>query len=377
MDDLASSSNTPPALKRYPSIPIYVVEFHHEVLPHIYRSIGSKHLPLTGMTLVHFDSHPDMVIPKDMPADTVYRKEELFDALSIESWIMPAVYAGHFSRLVWIKPPWAEQMSNGQKVFNIGKLKGKGCIRVDCTESYFVSECAYARKEDLEELKEVTLDVQTLGHDFEQLAADVLHCPYVLDVDLDYFSTSNPFMKFLSEADLYSHLKTIYKFTTFHTDLIKTVENREKQLTELETLFNHLQSTRTLPAKLPNHHTDLYDSVEALRKHLLTYYTEPVIDWELIHSAGCTIDDTDLPHHNTTLAERLLMYELFKKFLKKCLPLKPTIITISRSTVDDYTPQADVQEIQEKVLEILKEVFETTAEPEMDYEDIVEESEEV
>jgi hypothetical protein len=34
------------------------------VLPHIYKLIGAKHLPLENNTLVHLDSHPDMLIPK-------------------------------------------------------------------------------------------------------------------------------------------------------------------------------------------------------------------------------------------------------------------------------------------------------------------------
>jgi len=40
--------------------------------------MGSKHLPLEGNTIIHLDSHPDMLIPKDMPADTVWDKHELF-----------------------------------------------------------------------------------------------------------------------------------------------------------------------------------------------------------------------------------------------------------------------------------------------------------
>ena len=49
-----------------------------QVLPFIYRCMGSKHLPLEGNTIIHLDSHPDMLIPKDMPADTVWDKHELF-----------------------------------------------------------------------------------------------------------------------------------------------------------------------------------------------------------------------------------------------------------------------------------------------------------
>lgn len=44
-------------------IPATVVEDHDEALVVIYRAIGSKSLPIKGVTLIHFDAHPDLLSP--------------------------------------------------------------------------------------------------------------------------------------------------------------------------------------------------------------------------------------------------------------------------------------------------------------------------
>src|SRR5699024_5586220 len=98
-------------------------------------------------SLVHLDSHPDMLIPKNMPDDYVYEKEKLFEEISIENWILPGCYAGHFKNLYWIKPPWAQQMNDGSQKFKIGRNKD-GRIRVDCKENYFISECLVSPSEE-------------------------------------------------------------------------------------------------------------------------------------------------------------------------------------------------------------------------------------
>ena len=41
---------------------------------------------------------------------TVDSKSRLFESLSIENWILPAVYAGHISTIVWVHPVWANQI---------------------------------------------------------------------------------------------------------------------------------------------------------------------------------------------------------------------------------------------------------------------------
>lgn len=45
------------------AIAVHVVEDHDAALPLIYRAIGSKKIPFSGLGLIHFDSHPDLLSP--------------------------------------------------------------------------------------------------------------------------------------------------------------------------------------------------------------------------------------------------------------------------------------------------------------------------
>lgn len=64
-------------------------------MQHVYRAIGSKHIPMKDIKMVHLDSHPDLLIPVNMPADTVYDKETLLGSVykgfssTLDSFIDP------------------------------------------------------------------------------------------------------------------------------------------------------------------------------------------------------------------------------------------------------------------------------------------------
>lgn len=136
-DEEGTSSSSQPkrlktGLRKYSKLPVEVCESHEDALYHIQRAIASKYLPFQGITMVHLDSHPDLTIPMKMPADLVFNPEKLFEQISIADWILPAVYAGHIRRLVWVKPEWADQMEEkSQQKFCVGKDKDTGYLRYE------------------------------------------------------------------------------------------------------------------------------------------------------------------------------------------------------------------------------------------------------
>ncbi|KAM6349832.1 UPF0489 protein C5orf22 homolog isoform 2-T2 [Podargus strigoides] len=432
------------------------MKFGAQVLPFIYRAIGSKHLPASNISFVHLDSHPDLLIPVNMPADTVFDKEALFSELSIENWIMPAVYAGHISQVVWLHPPWAQQITEGKHHFLIGKDVSTTTIRVTGTDHYFLSDGLYVPADQLENQKPLNLHVilinpteasnsregngevasakrlklntddtastasasssvahgdldhstpsvkkkevqnisalngaETLSECSASSSLRNSECPisevvkeicqvlqkgdaYVLDIDLDFFSVKNPFKEMytqepLLEVDLhraprteYELLQELYNFKKPHRnateeDLLDCVENRIHQLEDLEAAFadlcdsddeETLQKWASYPGMKP-----LVQLVHSLK----TRMESP--DYEMVHQAGLTCDYVELPHHVSTEEEIEGLIQSIKVLLKD-VP-KPTLVTVARSSLDDYCPSQQVDIIQEKVLNLLGSVYGT------------------
>lgn len=352
-------------LRQYKKIPIFIVENHNEVLEFIYRSLASRHLPFQNNKIVHFDSHPDMTISNSMPASMVYDKENLLNAVSIESWLMPTVYAGHFSDLIWIKPEWATQMPNGEHDFSIGDYNGAICV--NSRLEYFISEGSYRPKCDLNNEKSVKLNVFTLNeniHDATNDRCDFIdkHESYVLDIDLDFFSTHNPFKHIFGRGTIFEDLRTIYRYrlcdeNASDNEFLECTIKRLEQLNNLERFFKHLDVHGDLTAfDWPNGLLSVRENLLKLVENIRELYKEEDVDWKLVNDAGCTFDSSDLPHHESTMEEIQNLLKCFKTFLRQ-LNKSPTIITISRSSEDDYCPPHQVDEIQTLVLNALTDVY--------------------
>ncbi|CAG11643.1 unnamed protein product [Tetraodon nigroviridis] len=372
-----------PLKRLYRELPVWLVEDHHEVgffvlfyqvVGHIYRAIASRHLPQVNIKMVHLDSHPDLLIPVKMSADTVYDKEKLFSELSIENWIIPMVYAGHVSAVAWVHPYWAQQIPEGDHHMTVGRDSSTTTIRLTSTEHYFLSDGLYVSEEQLEDPKPLRLSVvkvnpvraahqpapvfprslaQTLrfpqrpggsgsrarcsrsssgvvlqtwimaltammtvvlkaptSYAVKRVSA-LLHetDPYVLDIDLDFFSCKNPFKELYTQEQVDD-----------------CVDRRVRQLEDLEAAFADLleddgEETVSRWASVPGM-ASLARLVSSLKAG------DQCPDYEMVHQAGLTCDTVELPHHVSTEDEidRLVAAV---RLLLEALP-KPTLVTVSR-----------------------------------------------
>ncbi|KAH8244079.1 hypothetical protein KR038_000440 [Drosophila bunnanda] len=390
---LVRVQSTPSSPRKFQRIPVFIVDYHNDVLEFIYRCLGTRHLPLADNILVHFDSHPDLVIPRHIAASAAFDKDTMLNELSIENWIMPTLYAGelkgffiefiiliigyspacagHFNRVVWLKNSWCQQLPTGRHQFKVGHKEDR--IGVDCPLDYFIADGNYCTTDDLQEAKSVELQVHDADNenlDPKEFLALEDAPRFVLDIDLDFFSTSNPFLEIYKDADCYNQLKEIFHFesvekikssgTATIADYMATADRRQTQLDALKQVFWHLEEERTFEGlEKPDEKVitpEVYAKIVSLAEQLQEKYPDDEIDWHLIFDSGSTTDNNGLPHHISTAEELESYFTNFKRFIER-LPVPPVAITMAHSAQDDYCPQDQVAFIEERVLRLLKEVF--------------------
>lgn len=114
-----------PNNRKFTKIPVFIVENHNDVLELLLPALANRYLPFEDNFMVHFDSHPDMCVPRQMTAETVYERRTLLESLSIENWIVPMMYAKHLKDVVWIRPNWAHQIPDGHHKFSVGEAEDR------------------------------------------------------------------------------------------------------------------------------------------------------------------------------------------------------------------------------------------------------------
>lgn len=364
----STSSSTPSKPTRplkprsFTRIPLFIVENHNDVLELLLPALANRYLPFENNLMVHFDSHPDLCVPRLMSADAVFKnRSELLESLSIENWIVPMMYAGHINEVVWVHPPWAHQMPDGCHTFSIGNYDNK--IMVSSTLDYFLSDGLYKEEKLLKNKKEVSIVVSEVDERLNELLRD--DSEWILDIDLDYFSTINPFLMIYPKAETYKKLRDIYKVqksydSTDAESIVEYVKERNRLLDFFETVFQHMAQHGSLERfKFDDTAmNEKFELAKELIECLVSHYSIYDIDWFVVNDAGCTCDEAEfeVPQHESTDEEIKMLVNKLEKFLKS-LKKPPTIITIARSSLDGYTPNAQVEQIQSQVLRVLRNVY--------------------
>lgn len=353
-------------------LPVFIEEDHNEVLPHIYKLIGGKQLPVENNTLVHLDSHPDLLLPKDLTPEEAWAKHQLFAKLSIENWILPGCFVGVFSTVVWVCPPWADQIEVGEHEFYVGVERGTTRLAVSCLQSYYISEGLYVTRDRLDSARKVKLVVVRLEEGsresreqmlrLQEQIAEVDH--YILDIDLDFYSTLNPFVSLYSEAGLYDRLRELYSFCPVPRNLepalreaaaLEANKERVAKVGKLGLLFAFLKREESL-VTYTGPGEEYLPQVSAIHEAVRKHCPREEVDWDLIHEAGQTFDDSELPHHVSSTAEIQAMIRQTEGLLN-CLAKPPTVVTVARSSLDDYCPPHQVDEIEAGVLGLLHTLY--------------------
>ncbi|XP_069766714.1 UPF0489 protein C5orf22 homolog isoform X2 [Narcine bancroftii] len=393
-------SSTTPRRRCYKELPVWIVEDHHDVVPYIYRAIGSKHLPIENIALVHLDSHPDLLIPVDMLADSVFDKELLFGVTSSESYFLSdGLYVSEellenrkALELQVIKIDATEQSGKacrrdmGESTVKKAKLdlstQRDLCDAVCATssrvngqkaENKLGNHCTQTRPATSSEGVPLETDwpckaaltSETEQYQEDEMVKDLLHVlgnqnAYILDIDLDFFSVKNPFKEMYTKNE-YEILKKLYHFTkpdwegTNEEALIDCVDARTRQLEDMEAAFADLCEDDS------EENIKKWTAVPGLEKlgelvfSLKNRMGAP--DYEMVHQAGLTCDYSELPHHVSTEEEIDNLMSSVKRLLE-VLP-RPTLTTIARSSLDDYCPSEQVDSIQERILKVLSSSYGT------------------
>jgi hypothetical protein len=404
-----------------------------------FQAIRRRALPFTGVHVVHWDAHPDLSFSSSVDASLVFKPEQLYDALDdspsgIAEFLLPLVFAGHVDRVTWVKPPWATQMQAQatMKDIAIGRLNDAGrcslvCIRsyggrlttqvygplldrlvVSCPWPHFIDDDLYAPETAMDpttikyawKFGVILILVVLRSHFWFPLCScrrwnlvvtedplatvSTVSAPWVLDIDLDYFSTWNPFRRDLevlcspAQVDLLSRVFTRPRYRSLTSQLSALARSQERQ--QFLRIMDRIQ--RLQPSQLESDATELVESLLQFydedqgdtpdtKTSLLAFLdllaaSEEATCTSIWHAAPCL----DLPHHESSEAVLETLLLDFQAFLEASKSLNPpALVTIASSVSDRFLPPHQLALVKSRVLAMLEQVLGPLQVDEIEYED--------
>lgn len=143
-------------------------------------------------TLVHFDSHADAGLPEYFDGVETLSPLELAQNVNINDFIPPSILAGLIDRVVWVKPSWGWEADYGSNEYYVAEDRARRAFRSDAPFSpEIIPPPSKGEDLTLTNLRRYRMDVVPFNAEALRgigLSADK---PFLIDVDLDVFSTEN------------------------------------------------------------------------------------------------------------------------------------------------------------------------------------------
>jgi UPF0489 domain len=334
---------------------VVVCDSHHAVLRYWLEASQAGLLPASGVSVLHFDAHPDLG-PPPRPIQRAWRVRPgaLVAALDIESFQLAAVWVGLVRRVVWLRPAWAFQLPDGERRFHVG-MGPAGRLQVDEPADYYVLDGHFAPTAELRDAVELELRVVPLeaavGH------APLHDGPAILDVDLDGFATRSPAADRLRAAGFRdAELARIRgAFARDHLDLPADPAARVEALSTLTDALEDV-ATGGVGAQLAGAAELWWLGVPA--RDLWFLYgllsdTSRGLPMDVLLEEGRSL--VGLPERAADAAEIDATARRLAGLLASGA-VRPALVTVARSVNDGFTPAAAWPAIEWRFLEALRSV---------------------
>jgi predicted XRE-type DNA-binding protein len=177
-------------------IPVLLFEEHNEAFFVWHYAIQKNLLPKSGNILLHIDEHSDMGVPRfnhslnSLNGNLQDLYHFTYNELTIENFIIPAIYQGLFNKLYWFRQSREVPLPPSMCVYSYDK-EGKNLTAKSLQELGI--QALFNPSYKKAEFQCLTVDE---GDNFPE------HQSVVLDIDLDYFSCNNKYYNFKGELEI-------------------------------------------------------------------------------------------------------------------------------------------------------------------------------
>jgi hypothetical protein len=315
-------------------------------------------LPRTGVTVVHFDAHPDMELPPyRFDPGWPEAPEDLLRAVTIGSFLLAAFRTHLVERAIWVRPSWAAQLPDGERRFWFGET-ARGNLRVSDESDYYVLLGAWAPLDALG-ADRVPVQVRVLSLDHAQETAPLAGVgPVVFDIDLDGFATRNPGADRLRDAGLdeadVARLRDL--FDPGGLGLASDPATRFAELGELERALFSVAALRW--SELPRSVVVLWrrgvGPVDLLSLYRILSRLDRSVSLESLLEAGRQAVSS--PEQGADLEEIRHTARALGQLVASG-SVRPRLVTVARSVRDGFTPEPEWPSIEWALLDSLRETL--------------------